>query len=49
MYLFTLAVLGLQCCAWAFSSCGAQASHCDGFSCRTWAVGAGVQKLCHNY
>ena len=41
MYLF-LAALGLLCCAWAFSSCGkwgllfccgAQASHCRGFSC----------------
>ena len=37
-----MAVLGLRCCAWAFSSCGAQgllfhcgvqASHCGGFSC----------------
>ena len=34
--------MGLHCCAWAFSSCGergllfhcgAQASHCGGFSC----------------
>ena len=42
IYLF-LAVLGLRCCARAFSSCGkrgatlrcsAQASHCGGFSCR---------------
>ena len=41
-YLF-LAVLGLCCFAWTFSSCskrgllsdcGAQASHCSGFSCR---------------
>ena len=40
IYLF-LAVLGLSCCAWAFSSsgewglvcCGARASHCGGFSC----------------
>ena len=40
IYLF-LAVLGLRCCARAFSSCGkraslccgAQASHCGGFSC----------------
>ena len=40
VYLF-LAVLGLRCCAWAFSSCGelgllfvvAQASHRGGFSC----------------
>ena len=37
-----MAVLGLRCCTWAFSSCGergvalrcaAQASHCGGFSC----------------
>ena len=43
LYLFIyLAALGLRCCAWAFSSCGewgllfrcgAQASHCGGFSC----------------
>ena len=40
IYLF-VAALGLRCCAWAFSSCdggatlrcGAQASHCGGFSC----------------
>ena len=32
IYLF-LAVLGLRCCAWAFSSCGARASQCGGFSC----------------
>ena len=41
IYLFS-AVLGLRCCAWAFSSCGnqgllcscgAQASHRGGFSC----------------
>ena len=43
IYLF-MAVLGLHCCAWAFSSCGeqgllfvvrcgARASHCSGFSC----------------
>ena len=48
-YLF-LAVLGLCCCAWAFSSCGergllyvavARASHCGGFSyCRAQALGA---------
>ena len=39
---YFLAVLGLCCCTWAFSncgeqelisSCGAQASHCVGFSC----------------
>ena len=28
-----LAVLGLRCCARAFSSCGARASHCGGFFC----------------
>ena len=41
MYVF-LAVLGLQCCMWAFLCCGeqgllcswsAEASHCGGFSC----------------
>ena len=49
IYLF-LAVLGLCCCAGAFSSCGkqgatlrcgVQASHCGGFSCcRARALGA---------
>ena len=48
IYLF-LAVLGLRCCARAFSSCGkratlrcgARASHCRGFSCcRARALGA---------
>ena len=46
IYLF-LAVLGLRCCTQAFSSCvrvtlhcGAWASHCGGFSCRAWALGA---------
>ena len=38
-----MAVLGLCCCTWAFTSCGergllfmagAQASHCSGLSCR---------------
>ena len=39
-YLF-MAALGLRCFAWAFSSCGAWASHCGGFSCcRAWALGA---------
>ena len=48
IYLF-LAVLGLHCCWWAFSSCseqglrsscGARASHCGGFSCfRAQALG----------
>ena len=28
-----MAVLGLCCCTWAFSSCGAWASHCGGFCC----------------
>ena len=58
IYLFIiifLAVFGLRCCVWAFSSCsewgttlccGAQASHCSGFSCcgaralGVWALGA---------
>ena len=36
-----LAALGLRFCTRAFSSCGAQASHCGGFSCcRAWALGA---------
>ena len=49
---FFLAVLGLHCCAWAFSSCGeqgatprcgARASHCGGFSyCGAWALGTWV-------
>ena len=47
-----LAVLGLRCCAWAFSSCGEQgllarcrvrASHCGVF-CRTWALGTRLQQ-----
>ena len=42
VFTYLLAVLGLWCCAWAFSSCselellsssGAWASHCHGFSC----------------
>ena len=47
-YLF-LAVVGLHCCVGfsvvvvsrgAYSSCGARASHCSGFSCcRAWALG----------
>ena len=28
-----MAVLGLHCCAQAFSSCGERTSHCRGFSC----------------
>ena len=48
IYLF-LAVLGLHCCPWAFSSCGERgysslqcvASLCGGFSCcGAWALGA---------
>ena len=40
IYLF-LAALGLCCHTWAFSSCGARASHCSGFSsCRAQALGA---------
>ena len=45
-----VAMLGLHCCVWAFSSCREQglfsscvawASHCGGFSCcRAWALGA---------
>ena len=35
--------LALHCCTCALSSCGAQASHCDGFSCcrgaQQWALG----------
>ena len=37
-----LAALGLHCHTWAFSSCGEQASHCGGFSCRR-AQALGVQ------
>ena len=43
-----MAVLGLRCCSWAFSSCsehgllssrGAWASYCGGFSCcGAWAL-----------
>ena len=32
-YFLFLSALGLRCCVWAFSSCGAQASHCSAFSC----------------
>ena len=44
-----MAALSLHCCAWTFlsiesrgySSCGARASHCSGFSCwGAWALGA---------
>ena len=44
-----LAVLGLHCCEWAFSSCGEQASHCGGFSCcraRALGVRASVVAAC---
>ena len=45
IYLF-LAVLGLRYCTRAFSSCGARASHCSGFSCcRAWALGVWAQQL----
>ena len=33
-FFFFLVALGLCCCAQAFSSCGAKASHRHGFSCR---------------
>ena len=49
--LFWGGMLGLCFCMWAFSSCGgwgllsscgAQASHCGGFSCcKAWALGTG--------
>ena len=49
IFIYYLAVLGLHCCAWAFSSCselgllsswGAQPSPFSGFSCcRAWALG----------
>ena len=36
-----MVALGLRCCTRAFSSCGAHASHCGGFSCcGAWALGA---------
>ena len=39
IYLF-LAILGLCCCAQAFSSCCARASHCGNISyCGAWALG----------
>ena len=35
-----MTALSLRCCAQAFSSCGAQASHCSGFPCcRARALG----------
>ena len=33
LFFFFLVALGLRCCVQAFSSCGAKASHCRGFSC----------------
>ena len=33
LFIYFLAALGLCCCARPFSSCGARASHCGGFSC----------------
>ena len=39
-------MLGLHCCAHAFSSCDGQASHCGGFSCCGERVlGARAQQL----
>ena len=39
-FVFFLVALNLCCCVWAFSSCGAQAPHCAGFSCgRAQSVG----------
>ena len=58
LFILFLAVLGLRCCAWAFSSCGewgllfscgARASHCGGFSCcgaRALGVQASVVVAC---
>ena len=41
--LFIFGCLDLHCCTCALSSCGAQAAHCDGFSCcrgaQQWALG----------
>ena len=38
--LLLLVVLGLCCCAWSFSRCSAQASHCSDVSCcRSQALG----------
>ena len=44
-----MAVLGLPCCAQAFSSCGERASHCSGLSCfgvRAPGVSASVVAEC---
>ena len=49
-----MAILGLRCCSRAFSSCieqellsrcGAQASHCHGFSCGAQALGLLIEYL----
>ena len=40
---FVLTALGLLLFAWAFSSCGARASYCGGFSCG--AQTCGLQQL----
>ena len=46
IYLF-LTVLGLCCCAWVFSSCISQASHCSGFSCGlSWCLKQ-LRNACH--
>ena len=38
LLLLCLARMALHCCAWAFSSCSAWASHCGGLlSCGAWA------------
>ena len=40
LFLKYLIVLDLQCCAWAFSSCGERASHRDDFAfCGGWTLG----------
>ena len=33
VFIYLLAVLGLPCRVWTFSSCGTRASHCSGYSC----------------
>ena len=41
-----LAMLGLCCCVWTFSSCSVQASHCDGFFCwGAWDLGSWAWSL----
>ena len=39
MFVFIVAALGLCCCAWAFSSCGAWTPHCHGFLLQAQALG----------